>query len=86
MVDESENQMLNLHSAEMYAETLRNHTDFQNINVGLIHGKMKPADKEKVMNDFKDNKIQVLVSTTVIEVGVDVPNANIIMIEISRSP
>ena len=81
LVDESENQMLNLHSAEMYAETLRNHTDFQNINVGLIHGKMKPADKEKVMNDFKDNKIQVLVSTTVIEVGVDVPNANIIMIE-----
>lgn len=81
LVDESENQMLNLHSAEMYAETLRNNTDFQNINVGLIHGKMKPADKEKVMNDFKDNKIQVLVSTTVIEVGVDVPNANIIMIE-----
>lgn len=81
LVDESENQMLNLHSAEMYAETLRNHTDFQNINVGLIHGKMKPAHKEKVMNDFKDNKIQVLVSTTVIEVGVDVPNANIIMIE-----
>ena len=81
LVDESENQMLNLHSAEMYAETLRNHTDFQNINVGLIHGKMKPAYKEKVMNDFKDNKIQVLVSTTVIEVGVDVPNANIIMIE-----
>ena len=81
LVDESENQMLNLHSAEMYAETLKNHTDFQNINVGLIHGKMKPTDKEKVMNDFKDNKIQVLVSTTVIEVGVDVPNANIIMIE-----
>ena len=81
LVDESENQMLNLHSAELYAETLRNHTDFQNINVGLIHGKMKPTDKEKVMNDFKDNKIQVLVSTTVIEVGVDVPNANIIMIE-----
>ncbi len=54
---------------------------FPDIKVGLIHGKMKPAEKDQVMNDFRENKVQVLVSTTVIEVGVDVPNANLMIIE-----
>lgn len=53
----------------------------QGYRVGLMHGRLKAADKAAVMEDFKDGKLDVLVSTTVIEVGVDVPNANTIVIE-----
>ncbi len=49
--------------------------------VGLLHGRMSGAQKEQVMNDFKEHKIDLLVSTTVVEVGVDVPNAAIMVIE-----
>lgn len=54
---------------------------FSGYTVGLLHGKMKAADKDRTMSDFKDGKIQLLVSTTVVEVGVDVPNAVIMMVE-----
>ncbi|WMJ84443.1 ATP-dependent DNA helicase RecG [Oscillospiraceae bacterium LTW-04] len=69
-----------LHAAEDYAKTLAVGV-FKAYTVGLLHGKMKPADKERVMARFAAGEIQLLVSTTVIEVGVDVPNAAVMLIE-----
>ena len=54
---------------------------FPDLAVGLIHGRMKPADKDKVMRRFRDGELQLLVATTVIEVGVDVPAASLMVIE-----
>ena len=54
---------------------------FSDLNVGLVHGKMKADEKQAVMQAFKDNQSQLLIATTVIEVGVDVPNASIMVIE-----
>jgi ATP-dependent DNA helicase RecG len=56
-------------------------TEFPELRVGLVHGRMKPAEKNEVMQRFTANEIQLLVATTVIEVGVDVPNASIMVIE-----
>jgi ATP-dependent DNA helicase RecG len=61
--------------------TLVEESDVPQMSVGLVHGRMKPAAKEAVIGDFKQGNIQILVATTVIEVGVDVPNASIMIIE-----
>ncbi|MCF8240435.1 MAG: ATP-dependent DNA helicase RecG [Melioribacteraceae bacterium] len=77
LVEESEK--LELKAAETYYEKLKS-TFLKNISVGLLHGKMNWKDKEKVMMEFAEGKFDVLISTTVIEVGIDIPNANMIVI------
>ncbi len=77
LIEESE--ALQLQTAIDTFETLS--ADFPDLKVGLVHGKLKAAEKQLVMQRFYANEIQVLVCTTVIEVGVDVPNATIMVIE-----
>lgn len=77
LVEEGENE---LKSATEYAEKLAN-TELYGYNLGLLHGKMTPKQKENVMQGFAHGDIQVLVATTVVEVGVDVPNATVMLIE-----
>ncbi len=78
LIDESET--LSAKAATIEAEKLQEEI-FPDFKVGLLHGKLKNDEKEKVMKDFKENKYDVLVSTTVVEVGVDVPNATVMVIE-----
>lgn len=74
-----ENNLLELKAATKMYEIIKER--FGNYNVSLLHGRMTASEKEKVMIDFKDGKVAILVSTTVIEVGVDVPNATLMVIE-----
>ena len=75
-----EYETLDITSAQEYYEKLKD-GDFKNYSVGLLHGKMKPKEKDRIMRDFSDGKIQLLIATTVIEVGIDVPNAVVMLIE-----
>lgn len=77
LIDESES--LQAQAAEDTAGQLAE--ILAELSVGLIHGRMKPAEKEQVMDAFRDRKTDILVATTVIEVGVDVPNASLMIIE-----
>lgn len=76
MIDE--NEMLDLNSVKKVYKEIKKY--FRNYNVGLLHGQMKPDEKDRQMEDFEKNKINVLVSTTVVEVGVNVPNATVMMV------
>jgi ATP-dependent DNA helicase RecG len=78
LVDESDK--LEVRSAEAEAERLATEV-FPDLTVAKIHGRLRPAEKESVMNRFRAGEIDVLISTTVIEVGVDVPNATVMLIE-----
>ncbi len=76
----SESETVKALSAEKVYEQLST-KHFKNRKVGLLHGKMKPDEKESIMNSFARGELDILVSTTVIEVGVDVPNATVMMVE-----
>ena len=78
----NESEVLECKAATNTYEELQ--SKLKNINIGLIHGRMKMAEKEEVMSNFRNKKIDVLVSTTIIEVGLDVPNATVIIIENSE--
>ncbi len=75
-----ESETLSVKSAELWAETLQK-TVFPDLRVALLHGQMKSAEKEAVMGAFARGEFDILVATTVIEVGVDVPNATLMIIE-----
>ena len=78
LVEEGED--VDITSAKEYYVNLKE-GEFKNFTLGLLHGKMTPKEKEEVMTKFADGQIQLLVATTVIEVGIDVPNAVIMVIE-----
>jgi ATP-dependent DNA helicase RecG len=77
MIEESESELF---AVKTYAENAAN-GDLKGYTTALLHGKMRAAEKDKVMKKFRDGEIQVLICTTVVEVGVDVPNAAVMVIE-----
>jgi len=77
LIEESE--VLQLQTAEATFLNMKSH--FKDLKVGLVHGRMKSSEKQRVMSEFVNGNIQLLVATTVIEVGVDVPNATLMVIE-----
>jgi ATP-dependent DNA helicase RecG len=74
-----ESEILDFQAAEASHEMLRK--ALPALRVGIVHGRMKPAEKDRIMRSFKAGEVDVLVATTVIEVGVDVPNASLMIIE-----
>jgi ATP-dependent DNA helicase RecG len=78
LIEQSETRLAR--AAEAEAERLRR-AELRGYRVGLLHGKLKPADRREVMRQFKEHELDVLVATTVIEVGVDVPNATIMIVQ-----
>ncbi|HXV95929.1 MAG TPA: ATP-dependent DNA helicase RecG [Gaiellaceae bacterium] len=76
----SESETIEARAAEQEAERLREH-ELRGFRVGVLHGKLKTAERREVMDAFKRRELDVLVATTVIEVGVDVPNATIMIVQ-----
>ncbi len=74
-----ETEKADLRAATTMAESLT--ARWPGLSVGLVHGKLKPEARDRVMEDFREGKVQVLVATTVVEVGIDVPNATLMLIE-----
>lgn len=79
LIEESENSDPSLKSATDYASELKK--ALPDARIALLHGKMKPSEKDRIMMDFKNGNTDILVSTTVIEVGVNVPEATVMLIE-----
>lgn len=77
LVDDNEETDL-YPAVDMFKELKK---EFKNLNLGLLHGRLKPLEKQEVLKDFRKKKIDVLVSTLVVEVGVDVPNATLMAVE-----
>lgn len=75
-----EDEKLSLNSVEKLYDELRDGV-FRGINIEILHGKMKPKEKDEIINRFKRDETKVIISTTVIEVGVNVPNASVMIIE-----
>ncbi len=82
-IEKRENENLNLSEVKAVKEEYEKLSKviFPDLKVAMLHGRMKAKEKEKIMKDFKEKKIDILVSTSVVEVGIDIPNATIIMIE-----
>lgn len=80
LVEESETETLSsVKAATTEFELLKK--EFTGLNLGLLHGKMKPIDKNLILDEFRNKKLDILVSTSVVEVGIDIPNASIMIIE-----
>lgn len=75
-----ENESLDAEDVVSYTDILRENMS-NNIRIEYLHGKMKPQEKNRIMDEFAQNRIQILVSTTVIEVGVNVPNSTVMLVE-----
>lgn len=81
LIEESESESLsNIKAATVEFEKLKN-TYFKKLKLGLLHGKMKPSEKDKVLSDFRNGKLTLLIATPVVEVGIDIPAATIMVIE-----
>ena len=79
LIDESESELIGIEDLEKILKK-----EFDSQDYEIIHGKMKDMDKQKILSDFKEEKTKILLATTVIEVGIDVPDANIMVIENSE--
>jgi len=79
LIDESESELIGIEDLKKILKK-----EFDSNEYEIIHGKMKDADKQKILSDFKEKKTKILLATTVIEVGIDVPDANIMVIENSE--